>query len=199
MDIGSVEPKGIVDRATSPLSLDALRRRIEAGERFGYLPFWGHRPRSDGGISVTCFSQWYVSPFEVDAVRYATAEHWMMAGKARVFGDADALARVLANDDPAAAKDAGRSVSGFDEAVWVDRRLDLVVRGNLAKFGQHPPLKAFLIGTGAQVLVEASPVDAIWGIGIAAADPQAQDPLHWRGQNLLGFALMAVRETLRNA
>ena len=105
----------------------------------------------------------------------------------------------MANDDPAAAKDAGRSVRSFDEAVWVDRRFDLVVRGNLAKFGRHLPLKAFLIGTGSQVLVEASPVGAMWGIGIAAADPQAQYQLHWRGQNLLRFALMAVRETLRNA
>ncbi len=75
----------------------------------------------------------------------------MMAGKSRVFGDADAPARVLANDDPAAAKHAGRSVRGFDEAVWVDRRFDLVLRGNLEKFGQHPLLKAFLIGTGAHV------------------------------------------------
>jgi ribA/ribD-fused uncharacterized protein len=185
--------------ASPPLSLNALRSRVAAGEHFRYLPFWGHRPRADGGISAACFSQWYATPFEMDGVRYATAEHWMMAGKARVFGDADALARVLANDDPAAAKDAGRGVRGFDEAVWAGCRFDLVVRGNVAKFGQHPPLKAFLIGTGAQVLVEASPVDTIWGIGIAAADPQAQDPLHWRGQNLLGFALMAVRETLRNA
>ncbi len=199
MGIAPIESARVVDGAGSPLSLNALRSRVAVGERFRYLPFWGHRPRADGTLSATCFSQWYASPFEVDTVRYATAEHWMMAGKARLFGDSDALARVFANDDPGAAKAAGRGVRGFDEAAWVERRFDLVLRGNLAKFGQYPALKAFLIGTGAHVLVEASPVDAIWGIALAAADPQAQDPMHWRGQNLLGFALMAVRETLRNA
>jgi ribA/ribD-fused uncharacterized protein len=196
---GPDEATSPADRAASPLSLDALHARVAAGEHFRYLLFWGHRPRADGGISVACFSQWYATPFEVDGVRYATVEHWMMAAKARLFGDADALALVFANDDPAAAKAAGRGVRGFDEALWVERRFDLVVRGNSAKFGQHPSLKAFLIGTGSQVLVEASPVDPIWGIGLAAADRQAQDPMHWRGQNLLGFALMAVRETLRTA
>ena len=132
----------------------------------------------------------------VDGVRYATAEHWMMAGKARLFDDADALAKVLANDDPGAAKAAGRAVRGFDEARWLAHRFDLVVAGNHAKFAQHPVLERFLLSTGDQVLVEASPVDAIWGIGLAAGDPRAHDPAQWPGLNLLGFALMAVRERL---
>lgn len=187
---------GDAEFTTLPLSLEALRARVAGGERFRYLLFWGHRPRADGTLSAACFSQWYAAPFEVGAVRYATAEHWMMAEKARLFGDDAALARVLAKDDPSAAKAAGRSVLGFDEAVWRRQRFEIVVRGNLAKFGQHLSLQDFLIGTGTQILVEASPVDAIWGIGLAAADPQAQDPLRWRGPNLLGFALMAVRASL---
>lgn len=179
-----------------PTDVDALRARAVAGERFGYLSFWGHRPRADGAPSASCFSQWYPSPFAVDGVRYATAEHWMMAGKARLFDDETALAKVLANPEPAAAKAAGRGVRGFDETRWLLRRFDLVVEGNLAKFSQHPVLRGFLLSTGDQVLVEASPVDAIWGIGLAAADPRATDPAQWQGLNLLGFALMVVRERL---
>lgn len=179
-----------------PLDVDALRARVAGGERFGYLCFWGHRPRADGAPSASCFSQWFASPFTVDGVRYATAEHWMMAGKARQFDDEAALAKVLAHDDPAAAKAAGRGVRGFDEARWLAHRFDLVVEGNFAKFSQHPALGRFLLSTGDQVLVEASPVDAIWGIGLAAGDPRAHDPAQWPGLNLLGFALMDVRERL---
>jgi ribA/ribD-fused uncharacterized protein len=178
------------------MDLATLRNRSAAGEGFRYLYFWGHRPRADGGVSASCFSQWFASPFVVEDVRYATAEHWMMAEKARLFGDDAALARVFAKDDPSVAKAAGRSVRDFDDALWTRRRFDTVVRGNLAKFGQHPPLRDFLLGTGQQVLVEASPVDAVWGIGLAAGDPRAQDPAHWQGLNLLGFALMAVRDAL---
>lgn len=179
-----------------PTDVDALRARAAAGERFDYLCFWGHRPRADGAASAACFSQWFASPFVVDGTRYATAEHWMMAGKARLFDDEAALAKVLANDDPGAAKAAGRGVRGFDEARWLAHRFDLVVEGNFAKFTQHPDLLRFLLSTGDRVLVEASPVDAIWGIGLAANDPQSADPARWQGLNLLGFALMVVRDRL---
>lgn len=185
--------------STLPSDLDALRARVAAGEAFRYLCFWGHRGRADGAPSAACFSQWFPAPFAVDGVRYATAEHWMMAEKARLFGDAAALTNVLAHDDPAKAKAAGRGVRDFDEARWVDRRFDIVVAGNRAKFEAHPPLRAFLLATGDRVLVEASPVDPVWGIGLAADDPAAADPARWRGLNLLGFALMAVREALAGA
>ena len=179
-----------------PRDVDALRARVAAGEGFAYLHFWGHRPRADGAVSKSCFSQWWISPFVIDGERYATAEHWMMAGKARLFGDDEALARVLSNDDPVAAKQAGRGVRGYDDARWQARRYELVVDGNRAKFSQHVALGAFLLSTGDQVLVEASPVDAIWGIGLAADDPRAHDPAQWAGLNLLGFALMDVRAEL---
>jgi len=178
----------------APGDLQALRARVAAGERFRYLHFWGHRLPPDGRASKACLSQWYPSPFEIDGLRYATAEHWMMAAKARLFGDDAALARVFASDDPGAAKAAGRSVVGFDDARWREHRFALVVQGNLAKFAQHAKLAEFLRATGSQILVEASPVDAIWGIGLAADDPRAHDPERWPGLNLLGFALMAVRE-----
>ena len=86
---------------------------------------------------------------------------------------------------------------GFDQQRWADRRFDLVVAGNLAKFGQHPDLRGFLLGTGRKILVEASPRAAIWGIGLAADDDRATSPENWPGLNLLGFALMEVRHQLR--
>ncbi|WP_435813180.1 NADAR family protein [Streptomyces tendae] len=178
-------------------SREALVARVRAGARIKYLCFWGHRPLPDGSIGPSCLSQWWPSPFTVDGVEYATAEHWMMAGKARLFADAEAERRVLAAAHPAGAKKAGRLVRGFDEAVWERERFRIVVEGSVHKFASDPALRAFLLGTGGRVLVEASPVDRVWGIGLAAGDEAAQDPERWRGPNLLGFALMAARERLR--
>ncbi len=178
-------------------STESLVRALESGRRVKYLHFWGHAPRKDGSLGASCLSQWWPSPFTVAGVEYATAEHWMMAGKARVFGDAEAERRAIGAGHPSQAKQAGRLVRGFDEAVWRRERFAVVVEGSVHKFGSDPALRDFLLGTGERVLVEASPVDRVWGIGLAADDPAAQDPRRWRGPNLLGFALMAARERLR--
>ncbi|MEU7166503.1 NADAR family protein [Streptomyces morookaense] len=177
-------------------SVAELMAAVRRGERVEYVPFWGHRPRRDGSVGPGCFSQWWPSPFTVDGTVYATAEHWMMAGKARLFGDAEAEAAALAAAHPQQAKAAGRSVRGFDEEQWRRHRFELVVQGSVHKFAQHPELRAFLLGTGDRVLVEASPLDRVWGIGLAADDERAQDPAQWRGLNLLGFALMEARQRL---
>ena len=176
--------------------LEALVSEVRAGSRVKYLHFWGHRPRPDGGIGASCLSQWWPSPFVVDGSRYATAEHWMMAGKARLFGDERARERVLAAAHPAAAKKAGRLVRDFDEAIWERERFRIVVEGSVHKFAADEALRAFLLGTGERVLVEASPVDRVWGIGLAANDEAAAEPERWRGLNLLGFALMEARARL---
>lgn len=178
--------------------VDALVSLASAGERVKYLLFWGHRPRPDGRIGASCLSQWWPSPFTVDGVTYASAEHWMMAGKARLFGDAEAEERAVAAKSPAQAKKVGRLVRDFDDTVWARERYGLVVTGSAHKFGQNPELGAFLLTTGDRVLVEASPMDRIWGIGLAADDPRAGDPATWRGLNLLGFALMEARDGLRD-
>jgi ribA/ribD-fused uncharacterized protein len=180
-------------------SAEALIRAVRAGARIRYLHFWGHRPRPDGQLSASCLSQWWPSRFVVDGVEYATAEHWMMAGKARLFGDAEAERRVVAAGHPAEAKKAGRLVRNFDGATWERERFEIVARGSVHKFGADPGLREYLLGTGDRVLVEASPVDRIWGIGLAATDERAEDPSRWRGLNLLGFALMEARERLRAA
>lgn len=189
----------LLPTSSPPTDLELLRTRFHAGASFSFLHFWGHRPRADGRPSNSCFSQWFVAPFKLAGVRYATAEHFMMAEKARLFDDAGSLQRILQAASPGAAKSLGRKVRGYDEAAWVARRFDAVVDGNLAKFQQNPALGGFLLATGEQVLVEASPVDRIWGIGLAGTDPRAQDPNTWDGLNLLGFALMVVRERLAAA
>ncbi|MET8475568.1 NADAR family protein [Streptomyces sp. NPDC006422] len=178
-------------------SRESLIAALEAGTRVKYLHFWGHAPRKDGALGASCLSQWWPSPFTVAGVEYGTAEHWMMAEKARLFGDAEAERRAVSAGHPAEAKKAGRLVRGFDDAVWERERFRVVVEGSVHKFGSDPALREFLVGTGDRVLVEASPLDRVWGIGMAADDAGADDPAAWRGPNLLGFALMEARRRLR--
>ncbi len=165
---------------------------VAAGFRPKYLFFWGHTGAAD---TWGCLSQWYAAPFEVDGHRYATAEHWMMAGKARLFEPA-MIPRILDARSPAAAKALGRKVAGFRPEVWDAHKFDIVVEGNVHKFAQNPAMGAFLVATRNRVLVEAAPRDRVWGIGLGAEDPRAQNPRTWRGQNLLGFALMEARARL---
>ncbi|MDS0139332.1 MULTISPECIES: NADAR family protein [unclassified Amycolatopsis] len=179
-----------------PRSVEELTRALDAGRRFKYVYFWGHRPPRGGGVGAGCFSQWWPAPFEIDEVRYATAEHYMMWRKAKLFGDDEVAAQVLTAVHPKQAKDFGRRVRRFDEETWVAHRYRIVVEGNAAKFAQHPELGRYLAGTGERVLVEASPVDRVWGIGLAADDPSTGNPRTWRGLNLLGFALGEVRAQL---
>ncbi|MFB4306532.1 NADAR family protein [Actinomadura sp. GTD37] len=168
-----------------------LTRLQNAGARLKFLFFWGHRTPGPGYLS-----QWWPSPFTVDGISYATAEHFMMAGKARLFGDEETAAAVIAAPHPRLAKDLGRRVRNFDEQTWRDNRVAIVTRGGEAKFGQNEDLRDYLLGTGDRVLVEASPLDRVWGIGLAADDPRAEQASTWRGQNLLGFALMTARAAL---
>ncbi|WP_433603126.1 NADAR family protein [Nocardia sp. CA-135953] len=177
-------------------SVPDLITLAESGDQVKYLRFWGHQPQRDGSIGPGCLSQWWRAPFVVGGLTYATAEHYMMWGKAMAFGDTEVAEQVLAAGHPKQAKDLGRGVRGFNEIIWDARRFDIVVAGNLAKFGQHEELRQYLLGTGSRVLVEASPVDRVWGIGLAADDPRAENPAAWRGLNLLGFALMAARAQL---
>jgi ribA/ribD-fused uncharacterized protein len=176
--------------------LESLKGAVRAGWRPEYLFFWGHTPKG-AGPGKHVLSQWWPAAFAIDNQAYATAEHFMMAQKAKLFGDEETRAEILSARDPAEAKSLGRRVRGFDEQLWTAHRFQIAVRGNVAKFEQNAELKDWLLGTGSHVLVEASPVDRVWGIGLAVDDKRALDPETWRGLNLLGFALMKARATLR--
>ena len=178
-------------------SRESLLEAVRSGFRPRYLFFWGHRPLPNGKIGNPCFSQWWPAAFSVDGLRYPTAEHFMMSEKARLFGDEEVRAQILDASSPKKAKELGRQVRNFNEQVWVEARFRFVVTGNLAKFSQNSEIGDHLLGTRDRVLVEASPADRIWGIGLAADSAQAMDPEQWPGLNLLGFALMEVRERLR--
>jgi ribA/ribD-fused uncharacterized protein len=180
-------------------STDWLLAELAQGHSVKYLFFWGHQPSKDGTITKTCLSQWWPADFVVAGLTYRSTEHWMMAEKARLFGDADMAARILAVQSPAEAKKLGRAIQGFVPELWEAHKYDIVRSGNYHKFSQHQALRDFLLTTGDRVLVEASPVDTIWGIGLAADAPAAADPARWQGPNLLGFALMEVRDQLRQA
>lgn len=142
------------------------------------------------------FSQWHRCRFEVGGHRFGCAEQYMMHGKAVLFGDAEIAAQILAADHPRQHKALGRKVRNFDDKVWRREREAIVLAGNRAKFTQNPELRAQLLATAGTTLVEASPYDRIWGIGLAATDPRAQDPATWRGQNLLGQILTRLRDEL---
>jgi ribA/ribD-fused uncharacterized protein len=183
---------------TLSIGVNAIRRRCSEGEQFQYLMFWGHQPEAAGHVDRSCLSQWYPSEFTIAGVEYATAEHWMMASKAKLFHDDESLSQIIKSSSPREAKKLGRKVKHFSDQLWSQHRVQFVYQGNLAKFVQNESLRAFLVNTGDRVLVEASPNDDLWGIGVDADDERAIHPFTWRGENLLGFILMEVRTKLRD-
>ncbi len=162
-----------------------------------FLFFWGHQPSRDGSISKTCFSQWWLSPFMEDGVEYKTTEHWMMAKKAKLFHDYEILDQILNAKSPAEVKKLRRAIKNYDDEIWLQNRFTIVKKDKLLKFSQNESLKKLLLHTNARIIVEASPVDAIWGIGMARDHSDATNPQKWQGLNLLGFALMEVRDELQ--
>ena len=152
------------------------------------LLFWGGWP-----------SQWHPARFAVGGVEYNCCEQYMMAEKARVFGDDGALAEVLASSSPREQKAIGRRVANFDAEVWKGVCRGIVYAANLARFSQDAEMRRTLLATADKTIVEASPFDRIWGVGLSQDHPEATDPAQWRGTNWLGIALMQVRETLRAA
>ena len=178
-------------------SIDWLKEKVKQGSAVKYFFFWGHTPKIPGATDKSCLSQWFPAAFTVEGITYPTAEHWMMAEKARLFKDSAALAEILKSSKPGAAKELGRTVKNFDKAVWDAKAYHIVVEGNIHKFSQHESMKSLLLTTGNQIIVEASPPDRIWGIGLDQENKGAQNPNTWRGTNWLGFALMEVRDQLK--
>lgn len=151
-----------------------------------YVLFWDGWP-----------SQWFKAAFVIDSVQYNCAEQFMMAEKARVFGDGEILAQILRSRSPREQKAMGRRVGNFDPEEWNRVCRGIVYAANLAKFGQDKTLATKLLETRDRIIVEASPKDRIWGIGLGEEDPRALDESQWRGSNWLGIALLQVRQALR--
>lgn len=173
---------------------DIIVKRYNDGERMKYIFFWGHRPSADGSITKSCFSQWFDCRFTVDGVEYSTAEQYMMSQKALLFGDEKIYSEIMKASHPNEFKSLGRKILEFDEKVWDKHKTDIVIKGNTAKFSQNENLKYFLLNTNNRILVEASPYDKIWGIGMKS---YCENPNLWDGENLLGFCLMEVRDIIK--
>lgn len=182
----------------SSYNIQWLTNGIEDGKLFKYIYFWGHNYKPGDVTGKFCLSQWFEAPFTVEGITYRTTEHWMMAQKALLFEDLKIFEKIIDAYKPAEAKELGRYVSGFDEQVWNDNKYEIVKTGNIHKFNQHEQLANYLLNTAERVLVEASPVDRIWGVGLAQDDEDIRNIYAWRGQNLLGFALMEVRDFLKD-
>lgn len=169
--------------------------KFQNKEKPDFLFFWGHTAKKE--ITKACFSQWFPAEFREDGTVYRTAEHYMMTGKARLFNDDEVLEQIIQSETPDQVKKLGRKVRSFDPQLWDEHKYEIVKQGNLLKFSQNEQLKEFLLSTEDKVLVEASPYDTIWGIGMLETHPKALNPSQWNGENLLGFALMEVRDKLR--
>ena len=152
-----------------------------------------HNPNEENGY----LSNWYMSPFTAGGIRFSSMEQFMMYRKAVAFGDRDRAAQILDTEDVGRIKELGRLVSGYDDNYWNGIRQIVVYEGLYAKFSQNEELKRLLQATGRAVLAECAVKDRIWGIGLSMDDPDRLDRRKWKGQNLLGYALMMVREKLR--
>jgi len=144
------------------------------------------------------FSQWYKSEFTEDGKKFCTAEQYMMYRKAMLMGDPNTAARIMQTNNPKVQKMLGREIQGFNSQLWDENKEQIVYEGNMLKFTQNPELKEILMDTGESIIVEASPVDSIWGIGMDADHALRTEPSKWPGLNLLGKAIMKVRDTLKS-
>lgn len=151
-----------------------------------------HNPNEDNGY----LSNWYPSKFTVDDVTFSSMEQYMMYKKAVCFRDKNTAEKILATNDVAEIKALGRLVADYNESYWNGVRQIVVFEGLIAKFSQNEDLKKLLKATENAVLAECAVKDRIWGIGLLMNDPERFEIDKWKGQNLLGYALMMVRERL---
>ena len=152
-----------------------------------------HNPDEPYGF----LSNWYLSSFTVEGIRFSSMEQYMMYQKAVLFEDADTAEEILNTDDVVRIKELGRKVSNYNDSVWNGMRQVIIYKGLLEKFRQNEDLKEALLATGDNILAECAVKDCIWGIGLSMTDDNRNDLNAWKGQNLLGFSLMLVRDELR--
>jgi len=166
--------------------MDLNLKEYDITVRDGFALFWG-----------SPLSNWHKCKFEVDGRQFTSSEQYMMYAKAMIFNDIVTAQKILATNDPKKQKALGREVKNFNEGIWDQYKAQIVLEGILEKFTQNVDLQEILLATGDLEIVEASPYDRIWGIGLAADHPDATNPKKWQGQNLLGLILKDVREFLK--
>ena len=185
------------EKGTPKYTIEQIRNTFSKGEKLKYTFFWKPQPSVDGSIMESCLSQWWKADFWSVAYTYCCMEQFMMANKAKLFHDEEIREQILQCSDPKQIMALGRKVRNFDGNIWNEVKYSIVLNGNYFKFSQNPELRDFLLSTGDSILVEASPYDGIWGIKMGQTDENVLNPLKWKGENLLGFALMEVRDEIR--
>ncbi len=144
------------------------------------------------------FSNWHPATFRFRGIEFNCTEQFMMFCKAKLFKDEETARKILLAKTPREQKALGRAVRNFEQGTW-DAKCEGYVRvGCLEKFRQNPAMGKVLLDTMGTELVEASPTDRIWGVGLSAHDPRIVVKALWRGENRFGKVLMQVRETLFN-
>lgn len=161
-----------------------------------FIFFWGHTRDKEEKITEKCLSQWWKCNFMENNIIFCCAEQYMMYKKAELFKDYEYAWKILENSEPKEIKRLGRLIRNFDETYWDIYKQAIVLQGNILKFSQNSELKEYLINTKHKILVEASPYDHIWGIGMKKETRGINNPANWRGQNLLGFTIMEVRDRI---
>lgn len=174
-------------------SLEETNKEFKKKE---FVFFWEDQPSNASRISKTCLSQWWSCIFCENDIRYSSAEQYMMHQKALLFKDYIIAEKIMSTENPKEIKKYGRKIEDFDEKYWKKNREKIVLQGNLLKFSQNSNLYDYMLSTKEQILVEASPVDRIWGIGMKENDDNICNLNKWKGENLLGFILMEVRDRI---
>ena len=169
-----------------------VRDRLKIGNSEVDAVFF-HKPDEPYG----CFSNWYLSPFELDGKQFTSVEQYIMYRKCMIFGDGESADAILATDDAAAQQAIGRKAKGYNDLVWSGMRQLAAYEGLLAKFSQNEDLKQKLLDTEDAYLVECAHFDKVWACGIRLDDDRRFDVANWDGRNILGFALMEVRRVLK--
>ena len=175
-------------------TVEDLIKEKKDWQKKDFIFFWKIRKGKE--VNKSCLSQWYPSEFIIKGRRYNCAEQYMMAQKALLFEDEESYKKIIASSEPKEIKALGRKVKGFDPVKWDEEKYRIVREGNFAKFTQKQELKDYLVSTEGKILVETSPYDNVWGIGVTESNPDILDPSKWKGQNLLGFILMDIRDEI---
>ncbi len=152
-----------------------------------------HNPDEVNGY----LSNWYLSDFEIDGIKYSSMEQYMMYQKSILFHDNEIAEQILSTSNVGKIKALGRSVKNYEDKIWNGVRQIIIFQGLIEKFRQNDELRAKLLDTQEDILAECAVQDKIWGIGLSMKDDKRFDMEEWQGQNLLGFALMRVRELLK--
>lgn len=195
-DYYSKDKKALVDcsHRNHILTTNDICKRYDSGESLRFVFFGECHSEFTDSVGKECFSRWYSLAFEIEGKSFFCIEQYMMAEKACFFDDEECERRIMNNNDIEDITLLGQQIKIFDGFLWDNYKKDVIRQGNVAKFADNKELFEFLISTDDAILVEATPYDVVWGIGMREGDQGIDNPHNWKGENILGFTLMKIRD-----